>query len=142
MGEEALMATIGHIVKRILSGKPSFVDSEVPRDCLIPTEADREQDIEKTLQNIAKNQFGTPIKAAVFKRIKKGRGQTLALVRMEHSNMQAPANPQHFIQQLVMSFNSHAEVSFQKHIDYAIWSDMEKSSTQVHSQFDVVQRAS
>ncbi|MDT8992704.1 hypothetical protein RQP54_17665 [Curvibacter sp. APW13] len=127
------------IVHRLVNAREP-VDSEIPSELIVPSRAEREQDLEQTLQAIARNQFGLPVKVAVFKRVKSNRGQVLALVRMQAPDLPAPQDPQQFVQQLVLAFNTRAKYSFQKHIDYAIWSDLESNPTQVHSQWDVVHR--
>lgn len=137
------MKTVGKVLRKavhrlVRSREP--VDSEIPSDFMLSSKSEREQDLERTMQAIARNQFGTPVKVAVFKRIRQDRGQVLALVRMQSADLPSPENPQQFVQQLVTAFNTRAKYSFQKHIDYAIWSDLESSPTQVHSQWDVIHR--
>lgn len=138
------MKNVGKVLRKVvhkLVAAREPVDSEISSSLILASKAEREQDLERTMQAIARNQFGTPVKVAVFKRIRQDRGQVLALVRMQSAELPAPADPQQFVQQLVAAFNNRAKYSFQKHIDYAIWSDLESNPTQVHSQWDVVHRA-
>lgn len=118
------------------------VDSEIPSELDTATRANREQDLENSIQAIARNQFGVLVKVAVFKRIKEERGQVLAMVRMQSNDLKAPSDPHSFVIQLVNAFNNRAKFSYQKHIDYAIWSDLESSPTQVLRQMDVAHRTS
>jgi hypothetical protein len=117
------------------------VDSEVTSSFFPISDFEREINLERSIQTLARDHFGVQVKAAVFKRIRPDRGHVLAMLRMLSPESEPPKDPEKFIHDLVNAFNYRAEHTLQKHIDYAIWSDLDTRPIQVRMQQEVVQRA-
>lgn len=136
------MNTLRKIVRSVLGiYPPQGIDSEITSSLMRMTRQERESRLEHNLQYVARTNFGVEIKAAVYKRIKSGRGQILALVRMGDTEEPAPENPVLFVSKLVETYNATAQLTGQKSVDYAIWSESATPPSSVQSEWDVVQRS-
>lgn len=136
------MSALGSLLRKVIPSRDSHdIDSEVTSSFIPLSDCDREVNIEQNIEAVARDQLGFLVKVAVFKRIRLDRGHVLAVVRMQNADLDAPKDPEQFISQLVHAFNYRAEHTFQKQIDYAIWTDLASRPTQVRSQLEVAHRA-
>lgn len=145
MGKKTLMITVMGLLRK--AAKPftrerDAVDSEVTSSFSPITDYDREVNLERSIQIVARGHFGMLVKVAVFKRIRQGRGHVLAVIRMQSAALVPPEDPELFINQLVQAFNHQADHTLQKHIDYAIWSDLDNRPIQTRMQQEIIQRTS
>lgn len=79
--------------------------------------------IEEWLQDLAMRDYGVGIKVVVFRRIKEGRENLLALLRMRDTSSILRMAPASFADELIARYNQLAVRARRQRVSYAIWSD-------------------